>query len=216
MPEMANAGVRPAGKRSVFCPRPHGQGLRGAAVGAHEAVRRPRSSAFPLLRGGERLMSSKAQAPPESPGRGSLPSLLSDEQSRNRFLSWAGGWASERSGALSALDTAIKSSKGGLCALSAWGLCCERSEEGNRERAMKCLLSPLFLRAQSAAALRLNGVTQRAELCMGQEGPYSQDQLHTPPLQPRGLRVKAVHPPLSSRIALLWAHGGAGDTYWLR
>lgn len=30
---------------------------------------------------------SKAQASPERPGCGSLPSLLSDEQSRNRFLS---------------------------------------------------------------------------------------------------------------------------------
>ena len=70
---------------------------------------------------GERgWMCSKAQAPPERPGRGSLPSLLSDEQSRNRFLSQAGGWTSERSGTLSALDTAVKSSKGGLCALSGW------------------------------------------------------------------------------------------------
>lgn len=43
---------------------------------------------FSEAEGGERgWVCSKAQAPPERPGRGSLPSLLSDEQSRNRFLS---------------------------------------------------------------------------------------------------------------------------------
>lgn len=90
---------------------------------AHEALLRWRlgpKQCVPPFCGAERGWGcSKAQAPPETPAPGGLPSLLSDEQSRNRFLSKAGGWA-ERSGALSALDTAEKSSKGGLCALSAW------------------------------------------------------------------------------------------------
>lgn len=165
-------------------------GPAGSSSRSTQVVRRPTSSAFPLLRGGERLMSSKAQAPPESPGRGSLPSLLSDEQSRNRFLSWAGGWTSERSGAPSALDTAIKSSKGSLCALSAWVLCCERSEEGNRERAMKRLFSPLFLRAQKAPALRCCGTNGQssawAQPGTGQRGSRSRDRLHTNPFGPQG------------------------------
>lgn len=123
-------------------------------VRAHEALLRwrlgPKQCEPPCL-GQTGWGCSKAQAPPETAAPGGLPSLLSDEQSRNRFLSKAGGWA-ERSGALSALDTAEKSSKGGLCALSAWAFGWERSEEGNRERAMKCLLSPLFLLAREARA----------------------------------------------------------------
>lgn len=99
----------------------------GAALGkkqfrAHEALLRWRlgpKRCVPPSVGQRGWGCSKAQAPPETPAPGGLPSLLSDEQSLNRFLSKAGGWA-ERSGALSALDTAEKSSKGGLCALSAW------------------------------------------------------------------------------------------------
>lgn len=97
-------------------------------------------------------MCSKAQAPPKRAGPGRLPSLLSVEQSRNRLLSGAAGGTSERSAALSALARAVKSSKGGLCALSAGAFGWERSEEGNRERAVKGQFLPLFLLAQQPRA----------------------------------------------------------------
>lgn len=79
---------------------------------------RPKAVRAPFS-GAERLRMQQSPSSPRDTAPGGLPSLLSDEQSRNRFLSKAGGWA-ERSGALSALDTAEKSSKGSLCALSAW------------------------------------------------------------------------------------------------